>query len=129
MSEIMSHSTDNRMPPQRKRRAIRHRHRLDRRLKTARRAAELVMDYMRRLGITPTSEPAIHSTCTRLAELVAIGEAQRAQLIRGESVDLLGLIRLENSARRLMRDLGIAGPPPPPPLPSLAELLSGGDGE
>jgi hypothetical protein len=99
------------------------RKRIDGRTKTARRVRELVADYERRLGmIDIRQQPSIYATALRLAELETISEEMRARGLRGEAVDLAGLIRLENTARRLKVDLGLEGPPPPPSALSLSEL-------
>jgi hypothetical protein len=101
------------------------RKRIDGRTKTARRIAELLADYASRLHLPSTKvKPTIHATALRLAELETLAETQRAAALRGEAVDLDGLVRLENAARRLKVDLGLEGPPPPPPLPAtLAEMM------
>jgi hypothetical protein len=102
------------------------RKRIDGRTKTARRIAELLADYASRLHLPSTKvKPTIHATGLRLAELETLAESQRAAALRGESVDLDGLVRLENASRRLKVDLGLEGPPPPPPLPAtLDEMLN-----
>jgi len=97
--------------------------RVDGRSKAARRVKELVADYERRLGrIDIRGTPTIYATALRLAEIETIAEGQRAAALRHEPVDLVGLIRLENAARRLKIDLGLEGCPEPPPPPTLQEL-------
>jgi hypothetical protein len=109
-------------PKPRRRRYTPRRQRIDRRTKTARRVGQLVADYCSRLDVLPTSNPTTYTAVVKLAELVTLAERERAKAIGGQPVDMLALIRLENSCRRSMRDLGIAGPPPPPPTP-IDELL------
>jgi hypothetical protein len=101
------------------------RKRIDGRTKTARRIQELLADYEGRLHlISIRLQPTIYATALKLAELETLAESQRAAALRGEAVDLAGLVRLENAARRLKVDLGLEGPPGPPPLPAtLAEML------
>jgi hypothetical protein len=128
MSDIAVDLTSDHAPlAQRRRRTVR-KTRTDGRTKLGRRAAQLLADYTRRLGgVTPASDPTIYAAAVRLAELETLAESQRASAIRGDAVDMVGLIRLENVARRMKLDLGLAGPPPPPPLPTLDELLGDED--
>jgi hypothetical protein len=93
--------------------------RYDGRSKPARRIQQLLADYERRLSIRFT--PALYATALKLAELETLAEMQRSAAVRGEAVDLAGLIRLENTARRLRADLCLDKPPELPP-PSMAEL-------
>lgn len=101
------------------------RKRIDGRTKTARRIQQLLADYETRLHLIDIrQQPTIYTTALKLAELETLAETQRATALRGEAIDLDGLVRLENAARRLKVDLGLEGPPPPPPLPAtLAEML------
>ena len=99
------------------------RKRIDGRTKTARRIQQLLADYGTRLHLIDIrQQPTIYATALKLAELETLAETQRAAALRGEAVDLDGLVRLENAARRLKVDLGLEGPPPPPPLKTLEEL-------
>jgi hypothetical protein len=98
--------------------------RVDGRSKVARRVRQLIGDYTARLHlilIDKRYQPTLYATALKLAELETLAEEKRAAALRGEAVDLAGLIRLENTARRLKIDLGLEGPPEQPQL-SLEEL-------
>jgi hypothetical protein len=129
MSDLAAECSQDTAPKPRRRRYTPRRQRIDRRTKIARRIGQLVVDFCARLDVSPSSNPTTYTAVTDLAELVTLSERERAKAIAGQNVDMLALIRLENSCRRSMRDLGLTGPPPPPPLPSLAELLGDADGE
>ena len=99
------------------------RKRIDGRTKTARRIQQLLADYQTRLHVIDIcQQPTTYATALKLAELETLCETQRAAALRGEPVDMNGLVRLENAARRLKVDLGLEGPPPPPSELSLSEL-------
>jgi hypothetical protein len=100
------------------------RKRVDGRTKAARRVRQLLADYERRLHLIDIRlNPAVYATALKLAEMETLAEEHRGAALRHEPVDLAGLIRLENAARRLKVDLGLEGPPPPPPPPSLDEYV------
>jgi hypothetical protein len=87
----------------------------------ARRIKQLVAGYSARLGDI-AADPTVRTDVLRLAELEALCELHRAAALRCEPVDLAVVNRLEGTARRLRRSLGLDTPPPEPPLPTLAEL-------
>jgi hypothetical protein len=76
--------------------------------------------YIRRLGDV-ANDPTVRGDIARLAEMETLAEDQRAAALRHEPVDLIGLNRLENTARRLRIALGL-DKPPEPRLLSLKEL-------
>jgi hypothetical protein len=102
-------------PPARRRIA-----RIDGRSRSARRIKQLTTSYIRRLGDV-ANDPTVHGDIVRLAEVETVVEGQRAAALRHEPVDLIGLNRLENTARRLRIALGL-DKPPAPRLLSLKEL-------
>ena len=97
----------------------RRRKRIDGRFKPARRVKTLVRAYRERLN--NTADALIQADIVRLAECEVLCEQLRAQALRGESVDLLSLNRLEGTARRLRVALHLDGLPPER-IPTLREL-------
>jgi len=93
--------------------------RVDGRSKAARRVKALIRAYSERLNIT--ADALIQADIVRLAECEVLCEQLRAQALRGESVDLLSLNRLEGTARRLRVALHLDGLPPER-IPTLREL-------
>ena len=97
--------------------------RVDGRSKAARRVKALIRAYSERLN--NTADALIQADVARLAECETLCEQLRAQALRGEPTDLLGLNRLEGTARRLRTALGLNAPPPEQKLPgTLEELLA-----
>ena len=97
--------------------------RVDGRSKAARRVKALIRAYNERLN--NTADVLIQADVARLAECETLCEQLRAQALRGEPTDLLGLNRLEGTARRLRTALGLNAPPPEQKLPgTLEELLA-----
>jgi hypothetical protein len=94
--------------------------RIDGRSKAARRVKALIRAYSERLN--STADALIQADILRLAECETLCEQLRAQALRGEPVDLLGLNRLEGTARRLRAALGLNAPPRPE-LPTLDQML------
>jgi hypothetical protein len=94
--------------------------RIDGRSRGARRIKQLTASYVRRLGDV-ANDFAVRGDIVRLAETEVLCEDKRAAALRHELVDLIGLNRLENTARRLRIALGLDGFPPPSP-PTLQEL-------
>ena len=95
--------------------------RVDGRSKAARRVKALIRAYNERLN--NTAEVLIQADVARLAECETLCEQLRAQALRGEPTDLLGLNRLEGTARRLRAALGLNAPPPEAELPTLDQML------
>ena len=69
-----------------------------------------------------TADALIQADIARLAECETLCEQLRAQALRGEPTDLLGLNRLEGTSRRLRAALGLNAPPQPE-LPTLDQML------
>ena len=95
--------------------------RVDGRSKAARRVKALIRAYSERLN--NTADALIQADVARLAECETLCEQLRAQALRGEPTDLLGLNRLEGTARRLRTALGLNAPPPEAELPTLDQML------
>src|SRR6516162_10084887 len=93
--------------------------RVDGRSKAARRVKALIRAYSERLN--NTADALIQADVARLAECETLCEQLRAQALRGEPTDLLGLNRLEGTARRLRVALHLDGLPPER-IPTLREL-------
>jgi hypothetical protein len=96
--------------------------RIDGRSRSARRIKQLTTSYIRRLGDVG-NDPTVRGDIARLAEMETLAENQRAAALRREPIDLIGLNRLENTARRLRIALGLDGLPPPPPPMTLEQYL------
>jgi hypothetical protein len=96
--------------------------RVDGRSKAARRIKQLTTSYVWRLGDV-ANDPTVRGDIARLAEMETLAEDRRAAALRHEPVDLIGLNRLENTARRLRIALGLDGLPPPPPPMTLEQYL------
>ena len=94
--------------------------RIDGRSKAGRRVKALIRAYNERLN--NTADVLIQADVARLAECETLCEQLRAQALRGEPTDLLGLNRLEGTARRLRAALGLNAPPQPE-LPTLDQML------
>jgi hypothetical protein len=93
--------------------------RVDGRLKAARRVRELAASFVARNN---AADPA---AVLRAAELTALAEEARAAALRnGGCADPLGLVRLENAARRAVGDLDLKPEPKRKPLPSVQEMLA-----
>src|SRR6516164_3508235 len=94
--------------------------RIDGRSKAGRRVKALVRAYSERLN--NSADALIQADVARLAECETLCEQLRAQALRGEPTDLLGLNRLEGTSRRLRAALGLNAPPQPE-LPTLDQML------
>ena len=94
--------------------------RIDGRSKAGRRVKALIRAYSERLN--NSADALIQADVARLAECETLCEQLRAQALRGEPTDLLGLNRLEGTARRLRAALGLNAPPQPE-LPTLDQML------
>jgi hypothetical protein len=79
--------------------------RLDGRSAIGRRVADLFKALMTRLG-NPV-DIVIQADITALAELKAAAETARVRLLKGESQDTNGLVRLENLVRRAEARVGL----------------------
>jgi hypothetical protein len=77
--------------------------RIDGRTTPARRAKALVAKFVAELG-GPVSAVQMLKI-ERAAQLTVAAECLRAAALRGEEVDPLGLVRIENLAGRALRDL------------------------
>jgi hypothetical protein len=88
-----------------------------------RRYGDLVRSFVAALGGEGALDEHQRMAIRRAGELVTAAEQMRAAMLRGDPVDALALIRLDNSAARAVKSLGIkpgAGPKPQ----SLKEYLS-----
>ena len=88
-----------------------------------RRRLDLIDAFMAALGGVPSLSEAQCADVRRAAELMLIAEEARAQALRGELVDLSGLVRIEGAADRAGRRLGIIKPAAKPHV-SLREQLA-----
>jgi hypothetical protein len=86
------------------RRTKRSRHRLDRRVRPARNVLKLIELYSARLG-KDASDPLLQAAIVRAAELRAVAEDLRSQVLRGESVSADDLVRCERLAAAAERAL------------------------
>jgi hypothetical protein len=84
---------------------------LDRRTKEARRLAEIVSEL--EAALPAPVDPLSARKIIRLAELLLIGETIRHKAIAGRKADLDRLVKIENSAARLSRELGLDEPRKP----------------
>jgi hypothetical protein len=79
------------------------------------------------LGGEDVLDESVRMAIRRAAELTVAAEQQRAALLRGDPVDSLALIRLENAARRAVNALRLGEHEHRPKNDglSLAEVLTG----
>ena len=97
--------------------------RIDGRTTPARRAKALVAKFVAELG-GPSMVGAVQMLkIERAAQLTVAAECLRAAALRGEEVDPLGLVRIENLAGRALRDLQ-ARTKCEPAGPSLADYIA-----
>jgi hypothetical protein len=82
--------------------------RIDGRSQAARRVKTLIAGYRKAIG-APADEPFVAVKVAELAETQTIVEAMRASALRGEHVDHKSLNRLQNTASRLRKHLGLSG--------------------
>ena len=78
---------------------------IDGRTKTAKRIRELTAGYLAALGDVASAEAP--ERCERVAQLVALAEDVRRKALTGRSVSLDDVIRVENTADRARRALGL----------------------
>jgi hypothetical protein len=78
---------------------------VDGRSAVMRRRRDLISMYVAALGNQITDSKMVE--IVRAADLVAAAETQRALSLRGQPIDVLGLVRLENLAARAVKALGI----------------------
>jgi len=95
--------------------------RFDGRSRTARRVKELAAGYIAQLGGGDV-DAATLAAVKKAAELVVVAEKLRGRALRGESIDLSEMVKVQGVADRAVRALGIK--PGKPVLPSLAEHLA-----
>jgi hypothetical protein len=78
------------------------------------RLRDLADAFAERLGGWPALSVTAAGSVRRAAELQAMCEMARADMLNGLPVDMLALVRLEGVAARAIRALGIRIEPPPP---------------
>lgn len=101
--------------------------RIDRRTRTARRAAEIERDLIKAMGGPAEMTPVLKANVLRAAELMAIAEHARATALRsgGTVVDLEALTKVESTADRALRRLPVkAGGKPASARNDLAAYLA-----
>lgn len=79
--------------------------RLDGRTGNAKRVRELVAVFTGQLG--GSLDALQRETVTRAAELTVAAESMRKRSLRGETIDIAELIKLENAASRAVRGLNL----------------------
>jgi hypothetical protein len=77
------------------------------------RLRDLADAFAERLGGWPALSVTAAGSVRRAAELQAMCEMARANMLNGQPVDMLALVRLEGVAARAIRQLGIKIEPPP----------------
>jgi hypothetical protein len=100
--------------------------RLDGRTYVARRIRELTAGLLAELG--GNASPLLAVRVRRVAELTATAEVLRNRALKGESIDIDKLTKLESETRRAERSLGIKTESSKP-APTLAEYLSARHGQ
>jgi hypothetical protein len=100
--------------------------RIDGRSQAARRVKTLIAGFRKAIG-APASEPFVAVKIAELAETQTIVEAMRASALRGEHVDFVALNRLQNTASRLRKHLGLSGldQPQTDDAPGISEEMVG----
>jgi hypothetical protein len=96
--------------------------RLDGRTYVARRIRELTAGLLAELG--GNASPLLAVRVRRVAELTAAAEVLRNRALKGESIDIDKLTKLESETRRAERALGIKIEPGKSAAPTLAEYLA-----
>lgn len=90
---------------------------------SGRRCRDLFLAYVKQLG-GPADAPT-QALAIAAAEAVVLAEAAREDCLRGmNGINAELMIRLENTANRALRRLGLAKAAPPPPRKSFAERLA-----
>jgi hypothetical protein len=77
------------------------------------RLRDLADAFAERLGGWPALSVTAAGSVRRAAELQAMCEMARANMLNGQPTDMLALVRLEGVAARAIRQLGIKIEPPP----------------
>jgi hypothetical protein len=72
-----------------------------------RRRRDLVEGFLSALGGPEAVSPVVAMQVRRAAELVTAAEMVRADMLNGQPTDMLALVRLEGTASRAVRGLGI----------------------
>jgi hypothetical protein len=94
-------------------------------MRPAYRIRTLAKQFRNQLGAI-ADHPAVKLRILRAAELAMLAEDLRAQLIRGEKIDVGNLLRLEAIADRALRQLGLDHlPHDDKSVPSISEYLAG----
>ncbi len=81
--------------------------RVDGRSKAAKRAKELAASFVAQLGKAAADGAAALAAVQKAAELFVVAEELRARALRGETVDLGELVKVEGIADRAVRALGL----------------------
>jgi hypothetical protein len=97
---------------------------LDGRRCAARRVRDLTASFVAALGGASCVDAALMVNVKAAAELVCAAETARARMLRGETIDLGELVKLQNAADRAVRSLAIPPGAAKPRPPSLAEHLA-----
>jgi hypothetical protein len=102
--------------------------RIDGRSKAAKRAKALAAGFIAQIG-SGADDAATLAAVQKAAELVVVSEAMRARALRGESVDLSELVKVQGVADRGVRALNLPKQLPPDRIPILSEYLAAHDSE
>lgn len=98
---------------------------LDGRSAIAKRTLRLINRFVGALGGAARVSPVQMLAIRRAAELTVTTEQMRASALRGEPVDVLALVRLENLATRAVAALGLdQRQPEPKPPETFADLAA-----
>jgi hypothetical protein len=89
-----------------------------------RRYGDLVSSFVAALGGEAALDEQTRMAVRRAGELVTAAEQERAKMLRGEPVDALALIRLDNNAARAVRLLALPERRGKRAGPSLAEHIA-----
>jgi hypothetical protein len=101
---------------------------LDKRSRAGRRAAQLMRQFEAALGGNLTEGQKL--ACSRAAVMTAIAEDARVRRLNGDTTILLDdLVRLDHTAERAVKALGIKSEPAKPNEPSLEQYLAAKHGE
>lgn len=98
--------------------------RIDGRTKRGRRVVQLIEYFANYFGGAERLTPVQRMNVTRAAELVALSEAARAAALRAPFFDVENLTRIESTADRALRRLGLPKEARGPTTPSLKEYLA-----
>ena len=96
--------------------------RLDGRTYAGKRVAELTAGLLAELG--GNQSPLLAMRVRRVAELTTTAEMLRNRALKGESIDIDKLVKLESETRRAERALGIKIEPGKSAAPTLADYLT-----